>query len=423
MNTRKLSLFIQAAVLLGISFVSIKFYNLNKISKNLVSTKKNLKVFSNNNSNTVKTSLIPSKTKLTLTINKQEKTSKGFNLYPTSGTAEVLLVSMEGKIVHKWNVDAERARLLPNGNLLVIHGSKWGKDVSPWRELRDEIREYSWNGEIVWTHKAKDVAHHDLQRLNNGNTAYLRRSILPVEYKKKIKDINKRNLDIRADSVIEVDKNGNLAWQWNSYEHLDLNSCGRRPCREIDDPSMAHDKSQDWTHINTLSVLPENKFFTAGDTRFKPGNIIFLPRNFWTIYLIDKDSGNIVWEYGGDYKGGLSGGHEASMIPAGLPGAGNILVLDNGTKYHRGRSFILEIDPQTSKPVWIYDVGKKFFTETRGSVQRLSNGNTLISEDNTGRLFEVTVDKETVWELKSSQLSSRSRRYDLDYCPQFGELG
>lgn len=362
-----------------------------------------------------------SKVKAKLTVNKPNKTFKGYTLYSVSGTAEVLLFNMDGKIVHSWNVDAERARLLPNGNLLVLHGTKWGKDVEPWKSLRNKIREYDWNGNIVWEHTANDVAHHDLKRLKSGNTIFLRRTILPKEYKTKITDIKKRALDIRADSIIEINNKGQIQWKWHTYDHLDLNSCGRRECREID-VENARGKLKDWTHVNTVTIIPENKWFDQGDNRFKPGNIIFLPRNFWTVYIIDKESGKIVWEYGGDYKGGISGGHDAHMIPKGLPGAGNILILDNGAKVHRGQSFVLEVNPTNKKLEWVYDTGKKFFTGTRGSIQRLPNGNTLIVEDNTGRVFEVTRKKETVWELITDYQSSRAVRYPLSYCNKFKEL-
>jgi hypothetical protein len=419
MKLRKLNLLAQAVGILTLACIAIfSFENLQmpKPETNQPSVANKIPTL------TKSTSKIVSKAGGKISVNQESKTSKGYNLYPVAATAEVLLISMKGDVVHKWNVDAERARLLPNGNLLVIHGSKWGKDVSPWRELRDEIREYDWNGKIVWKHKADDVAHHDLQRVANGNTLYLRRTILPSEFKKKIADVNKRSQEIRADSIIEINKSGEQVWQWNTFDHLDLNSCGRRPCREIDDESMAADKGKDWTHVNTLSIIPENKWYSEGDQRFKPGNIIFLPRNFWTAYIIDRDTGKIVWEFGGDYRGGISGGHEATMIPMGFPGAGNILIIDNGTKIHQGESFILEINPQTKQAEWIYDVGTKFFTATRGSVQRLVNGNTLISEDNTGRLFEVTKDKELVWEYKGTHLSSRASRYPIDYCPQFKSL-
>jgi hypothetical protein len=351
----------------------------------------------------------------------QSKASPGYLLYPTAGTAEILLTKLDGTVVNKWNLDAERARLLPNGNLLIIHGGKWGKDIAPWKDLRDRIREYDWNGNLVWEYKASEIVHHDVRRLPNGNTLSLRRELVPANLKAKLNDDDLKLQELRSDTIIEVNPGGQLVWEWKTQDHLDLNSCGRRPCRFQDGADGEKENANephDWTHVNTAFALPENKWFDAGDTRFRPGNVLFLPRNWWTVLLVDKPSGEVVWNYGGDYRGGLSGGHEVTMIEKGLPGEGNILVLDNGSAHHHGESIVLEVNPTTSKVVWKYEAGKKFFTGTRGLIQRLPNGNTFIAEDNTGRSFEVTPAGEIVWEYVTNTLSSRAQRYPLEFLQQ-----
>lgn len=60
-----------------------------------------------------------------------------------------------------------------------------------------------------------------------------------------------------------------------------------------------------------------------------------------------------------------------------------------------------ELDPITKTVEWEYkaDPPEEFFSSTRGGSQRLSNGNTLITESNRGRVFEVTPSGEKVWEL------------------------
>ena len=81
---------------------------------------------------------------------------------------------------------------------------------------------------------------------------------------------------------------------------------------------------------------------------------------------------------------------------------GNMLLFDNrGNLGEGGRSRILEFDPQTAGIIWSY-YGKpddKFSSDARGMSQRLPNGNTLITESNPGRIFEVTPDGTTVWEF------------------------
>lgn len=112
--------------------------------------------------------------------------------------------------------------------------------------------------------------------------------------------------------------------------------------------------------------------------------------------------------------GQIIGQHHAHMIPKGLPGEGNILVFDNGglagyPMALRGYSRVIEFNPVTLDPAWEYkDLEGSmfipsgddhlFFSYFISGVQRLPNGNTLITEGAIGRLIEVTPDNEIVWE-------------------------
>ncbi len=350
-----------------------------------------------------------------------DKAFPGFTIYPTSGTAEVLLLNMKGETVHKWPVDADRARLLPNGNLLVIHGSKWGIDHEPWASMRNIIREYSWEGDVVWEYELPEPVHHDIRKLPNGNILTLYLTDVPAILKEKIKDPKIRGTNIRSDVVVEISPEKEIVWSWAAHEHLDLNSCGPRPCSELRSRKIDGKRRLDWTHMNTASPLPENKWYDAGDTRFKPGNILVFARNWWTAMIIDRDTKKVVWSYRGDYKGGISGGHDPYMIPKGLNGAGDILLFDNGRSMKESR--ILEIAPPDKKLTWVYDVGKKFSSSVAGAATRLPNGNTLISEDTKGRVFEVTPEKDRVWEFQGVTMRiNRAQRFAPDYCPQFATL-
>jgi hypothetical protein len=346
----------------------------------------------------------------------------GYTLYPADGNSEVWLLNMKGEIIHTWKADAERARLLPNGHLLVVHGSKFGRNKKPWRKLRDTIREYDWESNVVWEYTAEDVIHHDVKRLANGNTLFLKRTVIPASLQQKISDSSRRALRLRGDSVLEVSPAKELIFQWDAHEHLDIDSCGSRGCDYLSGTDEAEDRGRDWTHMNTVSPLPENKWYKNGDSRFRPGNLIVLPRNWWTVLIIDKLTGEKVWEYSGEYKGGLSGGHEAHMIEPGLPGAGNILIFDNGSAKSRGRSAVLEVNPSDKSVVWKYE-NENFWSRTRGSLQRLPNGNTLVSEDTEGRVFEVNSDKELVWEFSAPGYeSNRAMRYAEDFCEPCSKL-
>lgn len=348
---------------------------------------------------------------------------QGFTLYPQVGGARLKLVNMSGNVVHQWRLDAPRARMLPGCSILVLHGSKWGLQVEPWSTLRRSLREYGWDGEVLWEYKSENPIHHDVHLLPNGNLLFLERVEVPEEITRaRVRDPERRTYRFRSDAIVEITRKGKEVWRWLAHEHLDLNSCGRYDCeQEVRDVIASGKKQYDWSHANTVVPLPPNRWYESGDSRFRPGNLMIMIRDWSTVMIIDRLTNEVVWQYVGDYKGGLEYGHESHMIPPGLPGAGNVLIFDNG--YERRESYILEINPVTKDPVWIFDHGPKFFSRVAGSVQRLPNGNTLISEDVPGRTFEVTSKGEIVWQYSGTgRRSARAHRYAPDYCPKFAGL-
>ena len=155
-----------------------------------------------------------------LVVHDHSRADGGYTLYPVSGTEDVLLLDPNGQVAHRWKVDVGRTVLLPNCNLLAIHASKWGLKQPKWRALRDVIREYSWEGEIVWEYKAEDEVHHDLSRLPNGNTLFLQRSMVPDSVRAKIVDESRRKNPIRSDRIVEVNSSREIVWDWYAHDQL-----------------------------------------------------------------------------------------------------------------------------------------------------------------------------------------------------------
>ena len=355
--------------------------------------------------------------------------------------SDIILIDMNGNTVHSWGVNGSRSpKLLESGHLvlcenlapLVPYGGLWTALADPGNVLGDSqgqvdewrqgnVREYGWNGDLVWEYwvdgktKTGSVA----ERLPNGNTLFM--------YKEPLRDEHIAQFDgprenwsgadhILADCLLEVTAKGEIVWTWKSYDHLDLNN------------HLEIDFVPNWTHFNGLQSLPENKWYDAGDERFRPGNVLVSPRTLGFIFIIDKQTGKVVWEYSGDYRGGLAGQHEPMMVEKGVRGAGNIVVLDNGIPplrnvIHAGLSHVLEIDPVAEEIVWKYEAGAQFFTPWGGGVTRLPNGNTLIAESYGRRAFEVTQDGENVWEyVEDSARIQGAYRYTYDHCPQLAIL-
>jgi hypothetical protein len=81
---------------------------------------------------------------------------------------------------------------------------------------------------------------------------------------------------------------------------------------------------------------------------------------------------------------------------------GNILIFDNLGRFSEsgGKSRVMEFNPYTYEVTWRFEgTGDNvFFSDVRGSQQRLPNNNTLITESEAGRILEVTYGKNIVWE-------------------------
>lgn len=326
---------------------------------------------------------------------------------------DIRLIDMNGNVVHTWTVAPnfnKRSRLLPSGNLVYAGPNR-------------TMYEYDWDGDVVWTHQGIG-AQNDFRVLPNGNRLLLAHEPVPWEFQRRVHDVDMRpwwpvrrrgaNEQQLSGDIYEVNQAGEIVWEWHAYNHLDPNRFS---------PATP---AGDWLHVNSIAPLPENKWFDAGDTRFRPGNIIVNARNIDTMYIVDKKTKLVVWEGTHTYKGGMSHSHEPEMIEKGLPGAGNIIVFDNSlfskVRAHTGQTFIMEINPVTHEVVWKYETegyaNIKFFSKTMGSQKRLPNGNTFIAEDNTGRLFQVKPDGEVVWEYVNRGGTTRPSPVPYDFTPQ-----
>ncbi|MBA4395708.1 MAG: hypothetical protein C0407_19315, partial [Desulfobacca sp.] len=94
----------------------------------------------------------------------------------------------------------------------------------------------------------------------------------------------------------------------------------------------------------------------------------------------------------------LFGPHHVSKLDN-----GNFLIFDNGWHRPEGeRSRVLELEPKTGKIVWqwISKIAHTFNSRYQGAVQKLPNGNYLITSSGNGHLLEITGGNksEIVWE-------------------------
>ncbi len=306
----------------------------------------------------------------------------GYTLFSPGMGNLVCLVDPAGVLVHFWPVHRTHlTELLPDGTLLA---DRFGEDGGIEELAPDGGCQWAWRGPY----------HHDFHRLSDGRTVLLthRQEPPPADFFAP----EQTPESIRNDVVVEIDRSGRTLWEWSFREHareLAERSGLPRPVRYAmrgPDGQMQMLRQADWTHTNTIEVLPDTPLGRA-DVRFRPGNLLFSCRSLDVIGVIDRGSGEITWAWG---PGVLDGQHQPTMLPD-----GHILVFDNGT--YRGYSVVRELDPQTGATVWEYRDPEGFFSPYRSGAQRLPGGNTLICESDAGRIFEVTAAGELVWDFYS----------------------
>ena len=362
----------------------------------------------------------------------------GYTVLSPLGEQAAVVIDMNGNVVKRWegfnNSAGGPARILPGGQVIGAVGSQPGQE-SVALEQRDFDGNLIWrfdrneqvttrDGETIWSARQ----HHDWQREDMTAGSYspgvtpaeTGANMLILTHTTHRVDAVAEGRDLNDDRIIEVTPDGEIVWEWSAALHIEEFGFSDA-AREAIASGRAFGGGYDWIHLNSATWLGPNRRFDAGDERFDPRNIIVSSRTASLVAIIDRDSGSVVWQLGPDVTANpdtsairqIIGQHDAQMIAESLPGAGNILIFDNGGSsgfgppspiapggsgvYARATSRILEIDPVTFELVWSYD-GPGFYALNISGVQRLPNGNTLITEGPGGRLFEVTTEGEIVWE-------------------------
>ncbi len=389
------------------------------------------------------------------TIYYPEKCWNGYTFFQTelhrhNGYGAVL-IDMNGNVVNRWQgLDGFPNKMLPDGHILGstgVRNFKYG-----YQDMVDLV-EVDWEGNIVWKFDRYELIkdprqkprwmarqHHDYQREGNPVGYY----VPGLEFKagdktlilchKSLKNPRISDKPLVDDTIIEVDREGNITWEWICSEHFEemgFSPQARKTIARHPGMKPAGGGLGDWMHMNSMSTLGPNRWFDSGDMRFHPDNIIWDGRQTNIVAIIDRKTGKIVWQLGPYFTaskvlrkiGQIIGQHHAHMIPRSLPGEGNILVFDNGgaagygapnpgaptgfDNAHRDFSRVLEFDPLTLEIKWQYPApapgpgGNRLYSAFVSSAQRLPNGNTLITEGSGGRIIEVTAGHEIVWEYIS----------------------
>jgi hypothetical protein len=383
------------------------------------------------------------------TIFDPARTWSGYTVLSPLGTQAAIVIDMNGNVVKQWDGYVSSAggpvRILPGGVVVGAAGA------NPPKQESLELVERDFDGKVLWsfdhneqiqTRDGKMVwaarQHHDWQREDfpagyyspNATPGITGGNILMLTHTNRIQPKVAPNATLEDDRIIEISWEGKIVWEWVVSDHVD-DFHFDEDARKAIASTPASAGGFDWMHLNAATYVGPNHWYDEGDKRFAPNNVIISSRQSSLLAIVARD-GSIVWQMGPDYGASpalreirqIIGQHNAHLIPKGLPGAGNVLVFDNGGASGYGRpspvalngqnifarptSRVLEIDPVTLKLVWSYTAPTFFATNISGA-QRLLNGNTLVTEGPDGRVFEVAKDGTIVWEYVFPMFTTGAR--------------
>jgi hypothetical protein len=342
------------------------------------------------------------------------------------------------------------------------------------------IQELSWDGELLWefVHSSEDyLMHHDIEPLPNGNVLVIswerksqEETIAAGRDPELVGDEGLWPLHIFEVSPVRP-SGGKIVWEWHVWDHLiqdfdetkaNYGDVAAHPERvEINPPGLWMDRisEEETKQLEALGYLGGAPEESKADARKKKNStksdwlhtnaiaynaeldqlaVSTLGNN--EIWIIDHSTtteeargrsggrygkgGDLLYRWGNPiaYRGGdksdqtLFAQHNVQWIPKGHPGAGRLLIFNNGRDREDGNySSIVELAPPVhakhgykrspgmpfgpTAPHWEYAAPNKedFYSMFISGAQRLPNGNTLVCYGAKGIFFEVTPDHEEVW--------------------------
>ena len=215
-------------------------------------------------------------------------------------------------------------------------------------------------------------AHHDLFERGNGGYTVLMHDWRTVD-----------DQEIQGDRLVEVDPDGALRQIWTAWDHFEF------------DEQDGYAPDLGWTHANAVDYDREDDAYLVS------------LHNLDCIVKIDRETGDQLWVLGGEHSDfALPDGdttlfqrqHEFELLDDG------IVVFDNGLPTDgdsRVVEYALDEEHGTAEFRWEYRLDPPRFNVAMGDVDRLPNGNTLVTWSALGQIDEITPDGALVWRLKA----------------------
>ncbi len=340
-----------------------------------------------------------------VTIHNGNLYSPGFTIFSSFFNYYSAVFDQEGNEV--WNTG--------QSNIVYYNTDYDGKLFGCWLDNDSPNNlpgiEFNLDGDFTWEEPNEEFLHHDLIQLPNGNYLGIVETSqfgpIPLGSWTEIcqdygyvADGIFLELFWIGDKIVEWDKvTKEVVWSWNVFDYFNMEDYDSG----LWDNVCADNGEYDWTHINAI-VFDEEE-----------SAIYISTRHLSRITKIDYSSKDVVWNMGRDMPSddvgfghnlGFSWQHSLQVL-----NNGNVLTLDNGnrsesflnTEFPTTRGIGISIEENNGEYsaviVWEYSLSEELFGFASGNVQKLENGNYLITTvGGGGTVLEITPENEIVWQ-------------------------
>lgn len=300
----------------------------------------------------------------------------------------IRLIDKEGNVLHYWDINPKEiwsewpfsdhinnaesesnvyihgAYLYPNGDVvfnleymgLIRINSKgtvlWKLPYRTHHSVYYDEYGYLWVAGLKWVESGNERR----QLFPDLELPFVEETILKISPEGKI---------LKEISVLESIYKANLQYIIEHYRQQNVN---------------------DILHLNDVEVLSAE--LSAQFPLFNRGDIVVSLRDVGSVMVLDQ-SGKVKWISTGDFIKQ----HDPDFEQDGW-----LTVFDNRTGL--GRSWIRKINPINGEVITLYPTRPEqgFYTHSGGKHQKLNNGNRLITEVHSGRVFEISAEGELIWE-------------------------
>lgn len=376
-----------------------------------------------------------------------------YTLIAVQNTNTASLIDTNGKTYHTWTLNIASktgysSYLLPGGVLLRTI-SRSGNSFSG-GPICGEVQKVAWDGTVIWDYvysTPQYCSHHDICPMPNGN-------VLLIAYESKTPAEVAlagctQSITMWPDKIVEIQPNGtnggSVVWEWRVWDHLvqsvDSNKNNYKSSI-ANNPQLLninYKTTKDWMHVNGVDYNPELD------------QIVFSSHNMNEIYVIDHSTtiaeatshsggrygkgGDFLYRWGNPSAYNATGTiifnvvHDAHWIRPDCPNAGYLVGFNNNgisqvkssvdfisppytSDFNYSKALDSAFSPTTF--TWRHPCNGHCFDE--GNSQQLPNGNMLVCIAQSGYIYEIDPQGNTIWsKTVAGSMIAKAFRYTECY--------